>query len=119
MKWCARSIIAAPDSGTVAGLAHEFTHRVQEIDVVAGEIVDPFQCWKGRQFQSIVANQTADDRPILLFNVAGVVLRVRSAAREGDALFGAITNEQSVDELTSIVAIEPQDREWQICLQSL
>ena len=74
---------------------------------------------QGRQFQSIVANQTADDRPILLFNVAGVVLRVRAAARESDALVGAVANEQSVDELTSIVAIEPQDTERQICLKSL
>jgi hypothetical protein len=54
-----------------------------------------------------------------LFDVAGVVLGVRSAARESDALVGAVANEQSVDELTSIVAIEPQDRERQICLQSL
>jgi hypothetical protein len=74
---------------------------------------------QGRQFQSIVANQTADDGPILLFNVAGVVLRERAATRESDALVGAVANEQSVDELTSIVAIESQDRERQICLQAL
>jgi hypothetical protein len=53
-----------------------------------------------------------------LFNVAGAVLRVWSAAGEGDAVVCAVANEQSVDELTSIVAIEPQDWERQICLQS-
>jgi hypothetical protein len=104
------SIIAAPDPGTIASLTHELAHRVQEVDVVAGEIVDPLESWQGRQFQSIVADQPSDNRPILLFDVAGVVLRVGSAARESDALVGAVANEQSVDELTSVVAIEPQDR---------
>jgi hypothetical protein len=31
VKWSSGSIIAAPDSGTVARLPHEFAHRVQEI----------------------------------------------------------------------------------------
>ena len=53
VKGCCGSIIAAPDSGTVAGLAHAASaHRVQEIDIVAGEVVHPLQRGKGCQLRT-------------------------------------------------------------------
>jgi hypothetical protein len=70
VKRRASCIIAAADPGTVAGLADELAHRVQEVDVVAGEIVDAPERGEGRQLQSVVADQPSDDRPILLFDVA-------------------------------------------------
>jgi hypothetical protein len=62
-------IIAAPDPGTVPRLADQLTHRVQEVDVVAGEIVDVLECREGWQFQSVIADQPPDHRPILLLDL--------------------------------------------------
>ena len=36
------------DPGTVARLADQFAHRMQEVDVVAGEIVDVLERREGR-----------------------------------------------------------------------
>ena len=71
-------IIAAADPSTVAGLTDELAHRVEEIDVVAGEIVDALECWQSRQFQSVIADQPSDDSPILLFDLC----RLRDYADE-------------------------------------
>ena len=102
MKRREGSVIAAPDPGTVARLADQLAHRVQEVDVVAGEIMDVLQRREGRHFQPVIADEPTDDGPILLFNMARVVLGIRPTPREGDALVGAVANQQPVDELTPL-----------------
>jgi hypothetical protein len=51
--------------------------------------------------------------------MARVVLEVGPRAREGDALAAAILKQDMVDELRTVVAIQPQDAKWQISLQPL
>ena len=116
---CLGGIIAPSDARAVACLAHQFAHRVQEVDVVAGEIVDAPECGERRQFQSVVADQPSDHSPVLLFDVAGVILGVGSPPREGDALLGAVANQQAIDEFSAVVAIQAQNGERQISLQAL
>jgi hypothetical protein len=70
VKWRSGSIIAAPDSGTFAGLVREFAHRVQKIDVVAASSWIRSSCWQGRQLQPVAANQTADDRQVLFCSMS-------------------------------------------------
>jgi hypothetical protein len=63
------SIIAAPDPSAVARLADQLAHRVQEVDVVAGEIMDVLERREGWQFQPVIADQPTNNGPILLFDL--------------------------------------------------
>src|SRR5207253_8702956 len=47
-------------------------------------------------------------------DMAGVVLQVRPGPSEGDALPGAIVQQDAVDELGAIVAIQPKNAEREI-----
>jgi hypothetical protein len=78
--------------------------------------MDPLERWEGCQLQAVVADQAAYHGPILLLNVAGVVLPVRPRAREGDALAGAVVEHDVVDELGAVVAVQPEDPKREIGL---
>jgi hypothetical protein len=47
-KVIATSSVAAGNSRTASGLAHQFSNRLEKVDVVAGQVVDPLEggeCW--------------------------------------------------------------------------
>ena len=65
-----------------AHLFGQFAHRVQEVHIVAGQLVDPLeggQCWR---FEALVADQAPHHRPVLLLDLC----RFRDYADE--ACFG-------------------------------
>ena len=70
VKWCLGDVVAASDVWTTSGLAHQLPHRMEEVDVVAGQVVDPFERGQGWPLQSVVANQTADHGPVFLLNLS-------------------------------------------------
>src|SRR6266852_306671 len=45
-----------------------------------------------------------------LLDVATVVLVVRPSSREGDGLFFGVVDQSTVDELTTIVGVQPEER---------
>ena len=82
---------------------------MQEVDVVASELVYAFPCCQGWCFQALVADQSPDDRPILLLDVAAVVLAIGPTAGEGDVLVGAEVQQCGVQELTATIGVQPED----------
>ena len=69
VKGCLGDVVAPGDARTTACLTHELANGMQEVDVVAGQVVDPLERGQRWPLQSVVANQTAHNRPILLFNL--------------------------------------------------
>ena len=66
MKWCLGDVIAAGDAWTTAGLAHQLANRMEKVDVVVGEVVDPLERGRRWPLQSVVANQPATTAQFLL-----------------------------------------------------
>ena len=115
---CLGRVIAACDAGSAADLLGEFADRVEEIDVVASEVVHTLQCGQGWRLQALVAHQTPNDRPVLLFDEAAVIFAIGTSAREGDVLIGAVVQERGVQEFTATVGVQTQKLEWQPLLKS-
>ena len=66
---CLGRVIAAGDARSAADLLGESADRVEEIDVVASQVVHTLQCGQGWRLQALVAHQTPNDRPVLLFDL--------------------------------------------------
>src|SRR5712692_199159 len=66
-----------------------------EIHVVTCEVMDAFQRSQRWCFQTRIADQAADDRPILPLDAAAVVLAMRAAAGEGDARLGTVLQQRA------------------------
>jgi hypothetical protein len=66
---CLGGIIAPGDARAVACLAHQFAHRVQEVDVVPSQLADSLECGQSWRFEALIANQAAHHSPILLFDL--------------------------------------------------
>src|SRR5713226_7523947 len=104
-------IVDAPDAGTVAVLAHELLHRLEEVDVQAGEPIDaPELGIGGLGGEAIIADELAHDGPVLLLDVGAVVLFPGAAAGEGDPALPAVVVEALVDALPAVIAVEAE--EW-------
>jgi hypothetical protein len=62
-------IIASGDARTAADLLGEFAYRMQEVHVVASQLVDALQGGQSGRFQALVANQASHDSPVLLLDL--------------------------------------------------
>src|SRR5437660_1150185 len=92
----------------VAGLGDQALHGLEEVRVEAEQAVDPSQLRiGGPRGVAIVADERADDRAVLLFDVSAVVLAVGPAAGEHDALAPAVVVQRAIDELRAIVTVQP------------
>src|SRR5437016_12063677 len=54
---------------TTAHLFGQFAHRVQEVHVVAGQLVDPLESGQRGRFEALVADQATYDCPVLLLDL--------------------------------------------------
>ena len=86
-------LVTACDAQTSARLAHQLPHGMQEVDVVARQVMDPLERGQGWPLQAVVANQAAHNRPVFLLHVTGVILEIGPRAGECDALVGAIVQQ--------------------------
>jgi hypothetical protein len=85
---------------------------LEEVDVQAGEAVDARELGIGGPGrEAIIADELADDGPVLLLDMGTVVLLPGAAAREGDPMEATIGQERAVDELGAVVAVEPDERQ--------
>src|SRR4029453_5679317 len=107
-------VVDSVGARALASLRHELLDRLEEVDVQAGQAVDALQLRIGGSGrEAIIADELADARAVLLFDMGTVVLFPRAAAREGDVLEATIGQERPVDELGAIVAVEPDERDGQ------
>jgi len=53
-----------------------------------------------------------------LFNVAAVILAIRSSTGERDVLVGAVLQQRAVQELAATVGVQTAELEWQTLLES-
>lgn len=75
---CLGRVIAAGDACAAANLLGQSANGMQEIDVVASEIVYAFKRSQRWRFRALVADQTPNDGPILLLDDAAIVLAIRT-----------------------------------------
>lgn len=61
----------------------------------------------------MVADQTTNDGAVLLFDPRLVILPIRARPGELDSALDAVLHEQLVDELTPVVAVEPEQLKGQ------
>src|SRR5712691_7410628 len=109
-----RSIGDAAHVGAVPLFAHELLHGLEEVDVQAGEAIDAGELGiGGLGGEAIIADELADDGAVLLFDMGAVVLLPGATAGEGDAALPAVVVQALVDELTTVIAIEPEERHGQ------
>jgi hypothetical protein len=111
-------IVAAGDTCTKTDLLRQPAYRMQEVHIVASEVVHTLQRRHGRGFQSLVPHQASHHSPVLLLHVAAVVLAIRPSTSERDVFFGAIAYECRVQELTAAVGVQSAKLEWQPFLES-
>jgi len=94
-------------TGPGALLAHELFDRLEEVDVQASQGVDAGQLGIGALGgEAIIADEMADDGPVLLLHMRAVILLPGAAAGEGNALADTVPIQGLVDELRAIVAVE-------------
>jgi hypothetical protein len=62
-------VVASGDARAAADLFGELAHRVQEVHIVARQLVDPPQRSQRGRFQALIANQAAYDCPVLLLDL--------------------------------------------------
>src|SRR6266566_1984675 len=104
-------IVDAPNAGTVAVLAHELLHRLEEVDVQPSEPIDaPELGIGGLGGEAIIADELTHDGPVLLLDVGAVILLPGAAAGEGDPALPAVVVEALVDELAAVIAVEAEER---------
>src|SRR2546421_10169772 len=65
---CLGRVVAPGDACTAADLLGESADRMQEVHVVAREVVHPLKCSQGWRFQALVAHQTPNDSPVFLLD---------------------------------------------------
>jgi hypothetical protein len=86
-----RGSVAPPKTATIALFADELQRGLEEVHVEPGR---PIQLAKvpigALALEPVVADELADDRAILLLDVALVVLVGGAATREGDPLLFAV-----------------------------
>ena len=69
--------------------------------------------------QAVVAHDLAHDPSILLFYKTLIILQIRASPREGDVFLFAIGDQRLIDEFSTIVGINPQNRKGEQRSRSL
>ena len=62
-------VIAPRYPSTTAHLFSKFAHRVQEVHIVAGQLVDPLEGGQRWRFEALVADQATHHCPVLLLDL--------------------------------------------------
>jgi hypothetical protein len=108
----AGGIVSFDDLGSDPRALDELLLGEEEIGVPPVDGPDPVQqCQYGVGVEPQVADQFADVGPVLLLDVAAVVLVAGSGTGEGDLACGAPLEEVGVDELAAVVRVDPEERE--------
>ena len=103
-----RPIEDAMQDRPVAGLGVETLHRLEEVDVQAEQAIDPRELGVGAfAGETIMADQRAHDRPVLL-HMRAIVLAIGAAPCEGQSGPVAVVQQRAIDELGAVVGIEPR-----------
>src|SRR5438067_2189775 len=95
-------------------LALKLHGGLEEVDVESEPAVNALQqAALLLAFVAGIADELAHDGPVLLFDIALVVLSVRTRAGELDPVLIAVLLHEMIDELASIVRVDASDREGQ------
>jgi hypothetical protein len=104
------AIIALGDTGAVADFRGELAQRLEEVPVEAEDAVEGVELrQRGVGGVAIVADEAADNRPILLFCIGLIVLPLRAAAYEVDPFAVAPGDEDMVEEPDGLPIAEGAD----------
>ena len=104
-----RLVVASRELAPVPDLLLELHDREEEVGIQACDSIEPAEkFYLLRSVIAVVADKVADDGVVLLFDIAVVVLAVRTTAGEGDVFVLAVLSEVFVDELAAVVAVNPQ-----------
>jgi len=97
------------DSRAFPSLRLQLKGWLEEVDVEAGRFIESTQC-RGftEAFQPAVTNQLANNRPVLLFDPCLVVLSIRTASGEDDAILLAILPQRVVHKCAVVICIDSQ-----------
>jgi len=114
---CRRGVVDAPGALLLSSfLAEELHDRLEAIGEGAEEVgvegVEPGLLCRG--VEAVVADQAAHQRPVLLFDVAVVVLVEWPRASEDDLVVLAVREELVVDELAAGVGMDAEKTEGQL-----
>src|SRR5437899_250115 len=105
------AVVDAVDAGALARLGDELLHRLEEVHVQAGELVDVGELRIGSLGgEAIIAHELPDDGAVLLLDVGAVVLFPSAAAGEGHPVAATPIVEAVVDELRAVGGVEAD--EW-------
>jgi len=99
----------------MSALGHQLHHRLEEVHVEAVELIDAIQ----PGVVAVVAYQSPHHCPVLLLYMTTIILFVGARAGKCDPLPNAISIEVLVNELTTIVRVQPQQGEGQTLLHSV
>ncbi len=111
---CLGGIVPSPHPAALALLLLPLHRRLKAVNREAPRAIDCRALPIGRlALESIVADQLADDRAMLLFDGTVVVLPLGPTARAGDPLALTVREDRFVQERAPIVGSKPQQGERQ------
>ena len=117
---CLRGMVALDDARARADLLLELERWLEEVHKQTGGTVQPRECFhRAGPFESVIADEAADDRRVLLLDPGLVILVVRPRSRELDSLRQAILQEGIVEELSAVVYIDAGESERQTTTQAI
>jgi hypothetical protein len=102
-------MVVLSDSRADARLARQLERGLKEIHQEPRRGVEPRQCLRASDaLQTMIADETTDNRAVLLLDPSLVVLSVRAGASKLDAATSAIVHHRFVYELAAVIAVEPE-----------
>jgi hypothetical protein len=114
-EWCLGLIIVSREAASGAKFFTELHHRLEEVGVEPESLIELLEkCKLPGVVIAVVADGSADDGVVLLFDKAVVVLAIGAAAGEGNRVELTVAAQFVVDELTAIVRVDPQKREGEL-----
>src|SRR5215213_2257207 len=107
-------VAACADAGAVALLGDQLEGGLPMVGPEAERLVDGLECGEGLAgLVAVVAEEPADDRPVLLLDMSLVVLPIRAAPGEGQLLPPAPAQQVVIQELAAVVGVDAEQREGQ------
>src|SRR5581483_8193682 len=113
-------IVGAADAASFASLRRQLHRGLEEVHVQAQGAVELAQLPIGAfSLETIVADEVADDRAVLLLDEALIVLAGDATPGEADRMLLAVGHQLGVEELAAVVGVEATDREGEQALGAI
>jgi len=98
-------IVALDDPAADAALTDELADGAEEVELQPEQTIEALQDGEGGAgARAVVAHEPADDEAVALLDPGLIVLAIRAAAREANALPAAPGQQAVVDEFAAVVA---------------